>query len=79
MEKESVVYEIVIKGHLAPRRLQQFKGLEIIHHPDGETSITGPIVDQSALLGLLNWLHDLGSVLVSVRQVEETSERTFDR
>jgi hypothetical protein len=68
--KESAVYEIVIEGHLAPHRLQQFEGLEVTHQSNGETSITGPIPDQSALLGVLNWLHDLGAVLVSVRRLK---------
>jgi hypothetical protein len=68
--KESAVYEIVIEGHLAPHRVQQFEGLEVTHQSNGETSITGPIPDQSALLGLLNWLHDLGAVLVSVRRLK---------
>jgi len=68
--KESAVYEIMIEGHLAPHRVQQFEGLEVTHQSNGETSITGPIPDQSALLGLLNWLHDLGAVLVSVRRLK---------
>jgi hypothetical protein len=68
--KESAVYEIMIEGHLAPHRVQQFEGLEVTHQSYGETSITGPIPDQSALLGLLNWLHDLGAVLVSVRRLK---------
>lgn len=70
LAKESAVYEIVIKGHLAPHRLQQFEDSVVTHQPSGETVLVGPFPDQSALLGLLNWLHDLGAALVSVRRLE---------
>ena len=66
-------YEICIHDRLSPQRFQRFEGLTVSHHPSGETVLTGPFSDQSALLGLLNWLHDLGAVLVFVRRVEETS------
>ncbi|MBN1875077.1 MAG: hypothetical protein JXA33_12665 [Anaerolineae bacterium] len=72
-------YEIVIQGHLALHRFRQFENLTVIYDTSGETVLTWPIPDQSALLGLLNWLHDLGVVLVSVRQLEETRDRVFDR
>ena len=44
--------------------------MTVTHHPDGETVLVGPMPDQSALYGLLNWLHDLGAPLVSVRRLE---------
>jgi hypothetical protein len=70
--KEPVVYEIVIEGHLASQRLQQFEGMAMTHQPDGETTIVGPLPDQTALL---NWLHDLGTALVSVRRLEKPENR----
>ena len=70
MAEESAVYEIVIEGHLAPHRLQQFERLEVTHQSNGETLIRGPIPDQAALYGLLNWLRDLGGVLISVVRLE---------
>jgi hypothetical protein len=78
LAKEPVVYEIAIENHLAPHRLQQFEGLETTYQPNGKTTLAGPFPDQSALLGLLNWLHDLGTVLVSVRRLEETPACVFD-
>jgi hypothetical protein len=72
MTKEPEIYKIVIEGHLAPHRLQQFEGLATAHQPNGETILVGPFPDQSALLGLLNWLHDLGVSLVSVNRSENT-------
>jgi hypothetical protein len=67
-------YEIVIQEHLALHRFRQFENLTVIYASGGETVLTCPIPDQSALLGLLNCLHDLGAVLVSVRQLEETRD-----
>lgn len=63
-------YEIRIQGHLAPRRLRWFEGLAVRQEPNGETVIVGPVRDQSALYGLLNWLHNIGAVLLSVRRLE---------
>jgi hypothetical protein len=62
-------YEIVIEDHLMSQRLRQFGGLRVTHRASGETVITGQVCDQSALSGLLNWLHHLGGVLVLVRRL----------
>jgi hypothetical protein len=64
-------YEIVINGHLAHHRLRQFEGLKTTHRPDGQTILCGLFPDQSALLGLLNWLHDLGAVVISVTRGQQ--------
>ena len=64
------MYEIKVKGHQSPRRFCGFEGLSVIHQPNGETVLVGPLLDQSALLGLLNWLHDLGATLISVKRLE---------
>lgn len=71
------IYEIRVQGHLSPQRFSGFENLTA-NQADGETVLAGPFPDQSALLGLLNWLHDLGAVLVSVRQLEGTRDRVFD-
>jgi hypothetical protein len=60
------VYEIRVEGHLAERWSDWFEGLAIRREPDGETVLTGPLSDQSALLGVLTRIHDLNLVLVSV-------------
>ena len=67
-------YEIRVQGHISPRRFRRFEGLSVSHHPDGETVLVGPFPDQSALFGLLNWLHDLGILLISVNQIVRTEE-----
>jgi len=67
-------YEIRIEGHLAAHRLQAFEGLAVTHLPHGDTELMGRFTDQSALYGLLNWLQDLGTPLVSVRRLQGTDE-----
>ncbi len=65
----STVYEIRLKGHLGPEWTDWFEGLAISLEEDGETLLTGPIVDQAALYGLLRTARDLGITLVSVNCV----------
>ena len=70
---EPGLYEIRLKGHLGRQWTDWFEGLTITLEEDGDTLLTGPIVDQAALHGLLKKIRDLGIPLVSVNQVE-TSE-----
>ncbi len=63
------VYEIRFKGHLSAHRARIFEGLEMVQGPGGETVLTGPVIDQAALHGILNRIRDLGVPLLSVRQL----------
>lgn len=63
-------YEIRIKGHLDHRWADWFEGLTITLEDTGETLLTGPVVDQAALHGLLRKVRDLGLPLVSVNRIE---------
>ena len=63
-------YEIRLKGHLDSRWAAWFDGLSLTNENDGTTIICGPVVDQSALHGLLQKVRDLGLPLVSVTQVQ---------
>lgn len=66
----SPVYEIRIEGHLGQQWTTWFEGLTITPADNGETLISGPIVDQAALHGLLRKVRDLGLSLIAVRQVQ---------
>lgn len=63
-------YEIRIKGHLDDRWVNWFEGLTIMREDNGETLLTGPVVDQAALHGLLRKVRDLGLPLVSVIHID---------
>jgi hypothetical protein len=62
-------YEIRVKGHLGHRWAAWFDGLGLTGHDDGTTVISGPVVDQAALHGLLDKLRDVGIPLVSLIQL----------
>ena len=62
------IYQIRIKGHLGQQWTDWFEGLTITREDDGNTLLTGPVVDQSALYGLLKKARDLGMTLLSVNQ-----------
>ena len=62
-------YRIVIEGELGPRYASAFEGMTIRAH-DGETEITGPIIDQSHLQGLLERIASLGLTLHSLTPLE---------
>ncbi|HEY0755944.1 MAG TPA: hypothetical protein VGD98_18445 [Ktedonobacteraceae bacterium] len=64
------VYQIRIKGHLGSAWIDWFSGLTITLEDNGETILTGQIVDQAALHGLLRKVRDGGMPLVSVVRVK---------
>ena len=67
---EPGLYEIRIKGHLDDRWAGWFGGLTITLEDNGDTLLTGPVVDQAALFGLLRKVRDLGMPLLSVNRVK---------
>ena len=67
---QPMVYQIRIKGHLSREWTDWFEGLTITLEDNGETLITGLVVDQAALHGLLKKVRDLGMPLVSVSPLE---------
>ncbi len=66
---QPMIYQIRIKGHLDPRWEEWFDGLTITLEEAGDTLLTGPVVDQAALHGLLRKVRDLGMPLLSVNRV----------
>jgi hypothetical protein len=65
-----IVYEIRIKGYLDSQWADWFEGLSITLKENGDTLLTGPVIDQAALHGLLKKVRDLGMPLVSVNRVQ---------
>jgi hypothetical protein len=72
------VYQIRLKGHLGSQWADWFGGLTITLEEDGNTLLTGPVVDQAALHGLLKKVRDLGMPLVSVCPLESDQADTSD-
>ena len=66
---QPVIYQIRIEGHLDAQWANWFSGLSVSLEENGDTLLTGPVVDQAALYGLLKKVRDLGLPLVSVNQV----------
>jgi hypothetical protein len=62
----SRVYQIRIREHLAPQWMDWFDGLTITLEENGDTLLSGPVVDQAALHGILKKIRDLGMLLLSV-------------
>jgi hypothetical protein len=70
----NVIYQIRVRGHLAHEWRDWFEGLTISLEENGDTLLTGPVVDQAALHGLLKKVRDLGLPLVSVGPVVPSQE-----
>lgn len=71
----STDYQIRIKGHLGREWTDWFGGLAITLENSGNTLLTGPVLDQAALYGLLRKVRDMGLPLISVNLMEEEHDR----
>jgi len=70
---QPMVYQIRIQGYLRPQWTGWFEGLTITLEENGDTLLTGTVIDQAALHGLLKKVRDLGMPLLSVNSVTRTS------
>jgi hypothetical protein len=66
---ETAVYQLRIQGHLGAQWTDWFLGLTIVREDNGDTLLTGPVVDQAALYGLLSKVRDLGTPLLYVIRI----------
>ena len=66
---QPMTYHIKIRGHLGWQWLDWFEGFSVTLEEDGSTLLTGPIIDQTALHGVLKKVRDLGLALLSVSSV----------
>ncbi len=66
----SAIYQIRIAGRLGTHWRARFDDMTITAGDDGDTLLTGPVVDQAALHGLLRTVRDLGLPLISVNEID---------
>ena len=74
-----MIYQIRIMGHLGRQWTDRFSGLTITHEANGDTLLTGPVVDQAALHGLLKEVCDLGMPLIPVNRAGTGSDNPIRR
>ncbi len=72
-----MIYQIRINGHLGRQWTDWFEGLTITLDENGQTLLTGPVVDQAALFALLRKVRDLGMPLLSVMCLEPGPSHTI--
>jgi hypothetical protein len=72
------VYQVRLEGHLGGQWEGWFGGLAITREDNGDTLLTGPLVDQAALHGLLKKVRDLGLPLVSVSRLEPGADTALE-
>ena len=69
-----MIYQIRVKGQLDCQWTDWFGGQTIRLEDNGETLLTGPVIDQAALHGLLKKVRDLGMPLISVNYIGPKSQ-----
>jgi RimJ/RimL family protein N-acetyltransferase len=60
-------YELQVAGHLDRHWADRLGGLDIAHDHDGTTTLTGGVLDQAHLHGILAGIRDIGADLLAVR------------
>lgn len=67
---QPLFYQIKVKSHLSSDWTDWFEGLTITPEENGDTLLTGPVIDQAALYGLIKKVRDLGMTLISLNPVQ---------
>jgi hypothetical protein len=67
------IYEIRVEGHLTERWSEWFAGLTLTQTKSGDTLLSGPVVDQAALHGVLAKIRDLNLTLVALERIDPVS------
>ncbi len=78
MSNKPTIYQIRIGSQLNEHWTAWFDQMTLTQEDNGDTLLTGPVVDQSALYGLLRKVRDLGLPLISVIQIQSGQEDTLD-
>ena len=71
--REPEIYCIRVEGHLDDAWSDWFGGMTLKQMPDGTTTLTGPVADQSALHGLLLKLHNMSLILIACDRTPSSS------
>jgi hypothetical protein len=74
-ENNTAIYQIRIRGQIDESWSEWLDGLAITPQPDGETLLSGSIIDQAALHGLLDKLYAMNLTILSVVRVGNESEK----
>ncbi len=74
MSDEAIIYQIRIGDRLGEQWTEWFDQMTLTQADNGDTLLTGPVIDQAALHGLLRKVRDLGMPLISVIQVQTGDE-----
>jgi hypothetical protein len=69
-------FEIHIKGHLNSQWSDWLEGLQMELLDNGEMILTGHLVDQAALMGVLNRLYNLNLTLLSVNPADQNDRHS---
>ncbi|MCC7164833.1 MAG: hypothetical protein IT331_20220 [Anaerolineae bacterium] len=69
---QPTIYQIRVAGHLNPQWTDRFGGMSITLLAEGDTLLTGPVLDQAALYGLLKQMRNLGLPLLSINRIEQS-------
>ncbi|MEI6360911.1 MAG: hypothetical protein WCP95_02150 [Actinomycetes bacterium] len=67
---DAATYELRIAGYLDDRWSSWFTDLAITRLSDGTSTLTGEVLDQAQLHGILAGLRDIGATLLSLRKVD---------
>lgn len=72
MMRKDTTYRIVVRSELSDTYAVAFEGMEMKAR-DGDTVLTGKIIDQPHLYGILERINGLGLRLLSVEALEDAS------
>lgn len=75
---QPTIYQIRIGGQLGEQWQTWFAQMTLTQADNGDTLLTGPVVDQAALHGLLRKVRDLGLPLISVIQIQSGQADALD-
>lgn len=75
---QPMIYQIRVEGYLGRQLAGRFEELSITLEDNGSTLLTGPVVDQAALYGILRMIRDLGIELLSVNSVGAGPQDTLE-